>query len=110
MGRTESSRYQHWIEKAIELSEDLRQIVMAIVPRLLGAGVVLLIVRALAGLAHRWPTRSLEKAGLTPSLVTLLTTLGFQKDIAERAMQGFDKAGIVIPRPQQEVHLVNCQQ
>ena len=35
--------------------------------------------------------------------------LGFQKDIAERAKQGFDKAGVAIPRPQQEVHLVNVQ-
>jgi hypothetical protein len=93
----------------MELSQDLGQITVTIVVRLLGAGGALLIGRALAGLARRWAMRSLEKAGLTPSLITLLTTLGFQKDIAERAMQGHDKAGVVIHRPQQEVHLVSAQ-
>jgi len=36
--------------------------------------------------------------------------LGTQKDIAERVKQGFDKAGAVILRPQQEVHPVNVRQ
>ncbi len=61
----------------MELQQDLGQIVMAIVFRLLGAAVALLIGRALAGLARRWMSRSLEKAGLTPSLITLLTTLSY---------------------------------
>lgn len=42
--------------------------------------------------------------------VPITAYLSFQKDVAERVKQGFDTAGVVIPRPQQEVHLVNVQQ
>ena len=34
----------------------------------------------------------------------------FQKDITARVKQSFDEAGIVIPRPQREVHLLNAQE
>ena len=61
----------------MDLSQDLGQIVTTIVLHLLAAGVALLIGRALASLTRRWMTRSLEKAGLTPSLITLLTTLSY---------------------------------
>jgi small conductance mechanosensitive channel len=39
--------------------------------------------------------------------VAIADYLSFQADISQVVMQGFEKAGITIPLPQQEVLLVN---
>jgi small conductance mechanosensitive channel len=57
--------------------EELIQNVLPILIRLLGAAVTLIIGRWLAGLSRRWMNRSLQKAGLTPSLITLFDTVTY---------------------------------
>jgi small conductance mechanosensitive channel len=56
-------------------SLDVGELILQILLKLLGAAVILVIGRGLAGLSRRWLNRSLEKAGLTPSLISLLVTL-----------------------------------
>lgn len=86
----------------MELPRDLGQIVMAMIFRLLSAAAALLIGRAHADPAH------IELAAWHFNPIS--ANLGFQKDIAERVKQGFDKSCVVIPRPQQDVYLVNVQE
>lgn len=58
-------------------SIDWGQLIVELLIRLAGVAITLIIGRALAGFARRWVNRSLVKAGLTPSLVTLITTLSY---------------------------------
>jgi small-conductance mechanosensitive channel len=85
----------------IDTSQELGQITIPILARLLGAAVTLIIGRGLANLIRRW---------MGWLFVPISDFLSFQSDIAWRVKQGFDESGVVIPRPQQEVHLVKVQE
>jgi small conductance mechanosensitive channel len=58
-------------------SVELSEIIIEIGIRLLGVAITLVIGRSLAGLAKRWMSRSLQKIGLTPSLITLMITVTY---------------------------------
>ena len=59
------------------LDIDLGELILQILLKLLSVVVIFLIGRGLAGLSRRWLTSSLQKAGLTPSLISLLVTLSY---------------------------------
>ena len=76
--------------ESIELSE----VVLSILLKLLAVAVTLIIGRALAGLSRRWLTRSLQKAGLTPSLNTLLVTLVYYSILLVAVMVALAVLGV----------------
>lgn len=59
------------------LAEILRTIVIPFAVRALLALLVLFVGRWIAGNSQRWARASLQKTGLTPSLVTLITALSY---------------------------------